>query len=81
MKGIRKGIYLPAAAVLLLAAACTFVFSATIAVMLEGIDDSDNPTVYIYAFLDEAARDSAKAAIEGMKDYAPKKQAPKKRQK
>ena len=68
MKGIRKGIYLTAAAVLLLAAACTFVFSATIAVMIEGIDDPDNPTVYIYAFLDEEARDSAKAAIEGMKD-------------
>ena len=69
MKGIRKGIYLTAAAVLLLAAACTFVFSATIAVMIEGIGSSEgNPTVYIYAFLDEEARDSAKTAIEGMKD-------------
>lgn len=67
MKGIRKGIYLTAAAVLLLAAACTFVFSATIIVGVEGIENPDNKTiVYIYAFLDEIARDNAESEIKDM---------------
>ncbi len=67
MKGIRKGIYLTAAAVLLLAAACTFVFSSSVSVYIKGMTvagDSEQPLVYVYAFLDQESLDAAEAHIK-----------------
>ena len=67
MKGIRKGIYLTAAAVLLLAAACTFVFSSSVSVYIKGMTvptNSEQPLVYVYAFMDKDSLEAAEAHIK-----------------
>ena len=69
MKGIRKGIYLTAAAVLLLAAACTFVFSSSVSVYIKGISvpsSSEQPLVYVYAFLDKESLEAAESHIRDL---------------
>ena len=66
------------ALLLVMLAACTFVYSSTVTVKISGIEGTadDYPTVYVYAFTDSAAWErayqliSAKAAEDGQEPGA-----------
>ncbi len=63
------------ALLLVMLAACTFVYSSTVTVKISGIEGTadDYPTVYVYAFTDSAAWERAEALIRGeaAKDQEP----------